>query len=128
MLTLMRSCWFRLSLSKVVAEWLTLLLRTREVTGSNLSPKTGYPDFLHDFLQYLQENDGPYIRPRPLRYTSFLIHHSPITLSFEAIYIILLLTDKASLNKLQITRSNIRFGLLQVKWSGHSFAWMQVTN
>jgi hypothetical protein len=88
MLILMRSCWFRPSLSKVVAEWLTLLHRTREVTGSNLSPETGYPDFLHDFLQYLQANDGPYIRPWPLRYTSFLIHHSPITLSFEAIYII----------------------------------------
>jgi hypothetical protein len=28
----------------VVVEWLTLLLRIREVPGSNLGPDTGYPD------------------------------------------------------------------------------------
>jgi hypothetical protein len=28
----------------VVVEWLTLLLRIREISGSNLGPKTGYPD------------------------------------------------------------------------------------
>jgi hypothetical protein len=29
----------------VAAEWLTLLLRIRELSGSNLSPETGYPDW-----------------------------------------------------------------------------------
>jgi hypothetical protein len=28
----------------VVVEWLTLLLRIREISGSNFGPKTGYPD------------------------------------------------------------------------------------
>jgi hypothetical protein len=28
----------------VVVEWLTLLLRIREVPGSNLSPETAYPE------------------------------------------------------------------------------------
>jgi len=28
----------------VVIEWLTILLRIREVPGSNLGPETGYPD------------------------------------------------------------------------------------
>jgi hypothetical protein len=28
----------------VMVEWLTLLLRIREVPGSNLSPEAGYPD------------------------------------------------------------------------------------
>jgi hypothetical protein len=28
----------------VVVEWLTLLLRIREVMGSNFVPETGYPD------------------------------------------------------------------------------------
>jgi hypothetical protein len=29
--------------SNVVVEWLTLLLRIREVASSNLGPETGYP-------------------------------------------------------------------------------------
>jgi hypothetical protein len=28
----------------VMVEWLALLLRIREVPGSNLGPETGYPD------------------------------------------------------------------------------------
>jgi hypothetical protein len=39
--------WYRVSsnlLSNVVVERLTLLLHIREVPGSNLGPKTGYPD------------------------------------------------------------------------------------
>jgi hypothetical protein len=28
----------------VVVEWLTLLLRIRKLSGSNLGPETGYPD------------------------------------------------------------------------------------
>jgi hypothetical protein len=34
-----------LNRSKVWAEWLASLLRTQEVSGSNLGPKTGYPDW-----------------------------------------------------------------------------------
>jgi hypothetical protein len=29
--------------TNVVVEWLALLLRIREIPGSNLSPETGYP-------------------------------------------------------------------------------------
>jgi hypothetical protein len=39
---------------KVVVEWLTLLLRTREILGPNLGPETGYPGF----PQSLQANAG----------------------------------------------------------------------
>jgi hypothetical protein len=28
----------------VIVEWLTILLRIREVSGSNLGPETSYPD------------------------------------------------------------------------------------
>jgi hypothetical protein len=31
-------------LSKVVIEWLTLLIRTWQVPGSNVGPETGYSD------------------------------------------------------------------------------------
>jgi hypothetical protein len=33
-----------IKLPTVVVEWLTLLLRIREVPGSNLGPETGYSD------------------------------------------------------------------------------------
>jgi hypothetical protein len=42
--------------SNVVVEWLALLLRIREVPGSNLGPGTFYLD--PDFSQYFQENIG----------------------------------------------------------------------
>jgi hypothetical protein len=45
--------------SNVVVEWLTLLLRIRDIQSSNLSPKTGLPN--KDFRgssQSLQENSG----------------------------------------------------------------------
>jgi hypothetical protein len=32
------------ALPHITAKWLTLLLRIQEVTDSNLSPETGYPD------------------------------------------------------------------------------------
>jgi hypothetical protein len=39
-----------------MVEWLTLLLRIREVLGSNLDSETGYSEILRDFPQYLQIN------------------------------------------------------------------------
>jgi hypothetical protein len=67
--------------------WLTLLLRIREVMGSNLGPKTGYPDYVWcGFPQSFQANSGilAQIRPRPLPSTSFTIHHSRIILPFDS--------------------------------------------
>jgi hypothetical protein len=67
--------------------WLTLLLRIREVMGSNLGPKTGYPDYVWcGFPQSFQANAGilAQIRPRRLPSTSFTIHHSRIILPFDS--------------------------------------------
>jgi hypothetical protein len=41
-----------------VVAWLALLFRIREVQGSYLVPKTGYPEMFRGFSQYLQENAG----------------------------------------------------------------------
>jgi hypothetical protein len=42
-----------------MVKWLKLLLRIREVPGSNLGPKTGYPDWRFSrFPQSLQANAG----------------------------------------------------------------------
>jgi hypothetical protein len=73
----------------VVVEWLTLLLRIREVPGSNLDLETGYPhcDF-RGFPQFLQANVRivPQMRPRPLSSTHIPIHHLPIILLFDVIF------------------------------------------
>jgi hypothetical protein len=46
-------------LQNVVVDSLTFLLRIREVPSSNLSPKTGYPDWgVCGFLQSLEMNAG----------------------------------------------------------------------
>jgi hypothetical protein len=37
-------CIYHKCLPNVAVQWLTLLLRMREVSGSNLGPETGYPD------------------------------------------------------------------------------------
>jgi hypothetical protein len=43
--------------TSVVFEWLTFLLRIRQVTGSNLGPKNGYRDYgYRGFPQFLQAN------------------------------------------------------------------------
>jgi hypothetical protein len=48
-----------LAILSVVLEWLTLLLRIREVPGSNISPETGYPYwFFRGCPQSLQANAG----------------------------------------------------------------------
>jgi hypothetical protein len=51
----------------VVVEWLTLLLRIREVPDSNMGLKTGYPGRFLVFFQSFQGNAGivPYVRSRP---------------------------------------------------------------
>jgi hypothetical protein len=35
--------WFKKI--NVMVEWLTFLLRTREIPGSNLGPETSFPDY-----------------------------------------------------------------------------------
>jgi hypothetical protein len=57
--------------SNQVSERLTLVLRVREVPGSNIDSGTGYSDWgFRGFSQYLQTNS-----PRPLLTKSFPIHH-----------------------------------------------------
>jgi hypothetical protein len=67
--------------SNVEVEWLTLLLRIREVPVSNLGLENGYPDWGYScFRQSLQANARmvPKIRPWPLPSTSIPIHYSHI--------------------------------------------------
>jgi hypothetical protein len=73
----------------VVVEWLTLLLHIREVPGSYLYPEAGY--LVRVFSWFSSVCGGksrivPRIRQRPLPFTYFPIHNSPIILSFDAIY------------------------------------------
>jgi hypothetical protein len=42
----------------VASEWLTLLLRIREVPGSNIGPGPAYPDVFRGFSQSLDTNAG----------------------------------------------------------------------
>jgi hypothetical protein len=83
-----------------VVDWLTFLLRIREIPGStNLGPETGYPDRCFIFFSIPPSKcldcRQPYIRPPRFPSTSFKIYHSLTTLSFEVG-----VTEKASLNKL----------------------------
>jgi hypothetical protein len=70
----------------VVVEWLTILLRIREVPGSNFGTKIGYSEFLCGFPQSLQATAGIYLknRPRSLPSTPLPIYLSSITLTLEA--------------------------------------------
>jgi hypothetical protein len=85
------------SKTNVVDEWLTLMLRIREVPGSNLGPVAVYDDWgFRGFTQFIEATAGiiPQIRPRPLPTKSFPInHHSLITVS-STLYT--LVTEKAS--------------------------------
>jgi hypothetical protein len=68
-----------------VAEWVTLLLRIREVPFLNFGPETGYSDRFSCFSSVRLGTAGivPKVRPwsQPSTYCS--IHHSLITLSFD---------------------------------------------
>jgi hypothetical protein len=73
----------------VAVEWLTLLLRIREVPGANLGPRTCYSDRFFVVFPSPSRRIPGYclkIRPRPLPYKSFAAHHSLITLLFDASY------------------------------------------
>jgi hypothetical protein len=67
---------------KVIVEWITLLIHMRENPGLNFGPETGLLSqvFRAFFSRYYLE-----IRPLPLPFTSFTIHHLPITFSIDAI-------------------------------------------
>jgi hypothetical protein len=109
-----------------VVEWSTLLLRIWEIPGSKLGPETGYPDWgvwrvssvppgeCRDITSKLG-NDR--FLPNPFQF----IHVSPI---HSTLYIVLV-TDKALLNKLQIDAVSYRLWVhmvLDVKVS-----WRSVT-
>jgi hypothetical protein len=89
------------TLPNVVVEWLTPLLRIREVPGSNPGTETGYPDEGFSWLSSVppgkfQDSNFKLVHdrflPHPLQ---FIIHIS----SFIPSYIVCV-TEKASLNKL----------------------------
>jgi hypothetical protein len=40
-------------------EWLTFLIRIREVPGSNLGPQTGYPDWGFSFVFLIPSKQMP---------------------------------------------------------------------
>jgi hypothetical protein len=71
-----------LDLPNAVVEWLTLLLRIREIPGLNLGPETGYIDWRSLWLYLsLQTNIGIYLKLGYDRflptYFQFIIHLSP---------------------------------------------------
>jgi hypothetical protein len=54
-------------------EWLTLLLCTQDVLGSNIGPETGYPKVFRGFPQFIKKNGHDHFIPRPFQ---FIIHLS----------------------------------------------------
>jgi hypothetical protein len=76
----------------VVVGWLTLRLRAiKDVSG----PETGYPEVFRGFLSPAKRMPGLFLKitPRPLPSKPFPIYHPFITLSFDAI--IILVTENA---------------------------------
>jgi hypothetical protein len=69
----------------IVVEWLTLLLRVREVLDRRPAILS---EVFHEFPQSLKANAGTVnkIRPRQILSTSFPFLHSSIILSFDAVY------------------------------------------
>jgi hypothetical protein len=67
-----------IGVTKIVVKWLTLLLRTGEVPGSNLGQETGYPEGSRGFPQsllgeYLKlGHDILFLHPF---HSSFISHH-----------------------------------------------------
>jgi hypothetical protein len=88
-LTLWNDGLFQIILPNIVVEWLTFLLRIREVSGSNLGPQTGYPNYgFRGFSSLSKRILGWYLQiwPQPLPSKSFPIHHALVILSFDTIY------------------------------------------
>jgi hypothetical protein len=93
--------------TKVVVEWLTLLLRIREVPASNLDLETGYSDWVfRGFPQPLQANIG-IVYWKLVHECFFQILYN---LSFTYHHIIwrflVWVTERASLNKQQEAKDN----------------------
>jgi hypothetical protein len=71
---------------KVLVEWLALP-RTRNALGLNIGPQTGYFDSFLWFFSVPPDEclDITLNKATTASFTSFLIHHSPITLPFDGI-------------------------------------------
>jgi hypothetical protein len=110
------------NIPNVVVERLTLLLHIKEVPGSNLDLESGYHDRFFVVLSVLpgkcRDITVKLTGPRSLPSTSFSIHYLPIILIRR--YIVWV-TEKASLNKLQINNPsyNLRY-MCQRLFSSHS--------
>jgi hypothetical protein len=71
----------------VVVEWLTLLVRIRDVSGSNLRPEPGYVDCGFSWLSSVPPGkcrDSVLNQATAVSFDILPTHHSPITLSFDA--------------------------------------------
>jgi hypothetical protein len=72
----------------VEIDWLAFLLPFREVSGYNIGPETGNPDYFRGYPPTLQTNAmiASQFRPGFLPSTSFPIPYSRIILPFEGIH------------------------------------------
>jgi hypothetical protein len=92
-------------LQNVLVRWLTFLLRTREVPGSNLGPETGYPDW---GISWLSSVPPGKCRNSPVNSPTTSSVHIVFSSSFTCHPLIwrciIRATEKALLNKLQINK------------------------
>jgi hypothetical protein len=87
-------------ISNVLLEWLTPLLRIREVVGSNLGPEV-LTEVSVVFLSPSRHTPGQYLKLGHDRFFHILFISSLfITISFGSVYYV---TEKTPLNKVQIT-------------------------
>jgi hypothetical protein len=111
-MTLHKITEFYIKWPNVVVEWLKLLLRFREVPGSNLSSETGYPDWGFSWfcsvplsecrvstLQLGHDRSFPY----PFK---FIIHLSQFISTLYSLGY-----WRASLNKLKLNKYTVWFGV-----------------
>jgi hypothetical protein len=89
-----------------VVEWLTLLLCIQEVPGSNLNPETGYPDWGFSWFSSIPTGECQDSALKLghdcflLNPFQFIIHLSQYFMQYYIVWV----TEKVSLNKLQIPK------------------------
>jgi hypothetical protein len=90
----------------VVVEWLTHLLRIREVPGSNFGPETGYPDWgFSRFFSISPENST-----LKLVHDCFLPRHFQFIITYRPFIwrYIVLVAERASLNNYKLKQRKPR--------------------
>jgi hypothetical protein len=81
--------WWLLGMkTKGTVEWLSLLIRIKEVSDSNFGLETGYPYWILSWFFSVSPGTAMIVsevRPPPLPFTSLPIHHLPVILFFDGI-------------------------------------------